>query len=279
MAATQRSLGLLDLASTPTRSPGRGRPSEGDRELVEAVRSGDGAAFSMLYRTHCRAVLQVVRAHVHEREAAADLVQEAFVRALERLPTLRQAEKFRPWLLAIARHAAIDRRRTRWRERGFDEADGDEMASTSPSPDQQAELAELVALVNGCLADLMPRDATALVMVTHLDSAPADVAAVLGVTPGAAKVIVHRARRRLRDALTLQLLAGHKTTPCASLGALLDLGDLVGAGRHVRTCQCCVKAAAGDLELSTWSPPSTSDQALVKSSISVMARSFPPRAL
>lgn len=249
MAVIQGDLRPLHPATKPKNPRGRDRLPAGDPELVEAVRAGDGAAFSILYRNHRPAVLQVVRSYVHERETAADLAQEAFVRPFERLPTLRQAERFRPWLLAIARHAAIDRVRTRWGERGLDGRGGDELASTSPGPDQEAELAELTNLVRGCLAGLPSRDATVLIMVTHLGAAPADVASVLGVTPGAAKVIVHRARRRLRDSLTLQLMAKRTTEPCAGLGALLGNGNMTGANRHVQTCQLCVEVTRRELGL------------------------------
>src|SRR3954469_18416186 len=93
--------------------PRGGHTAERDAELVGRVRQGDQHAFSELYRAHARAVHTAVRDNVHDADAAADVVQEAFTRALARLDTLREPDRFRPWLLQIARHAAVDHRRHR----------------------------------------------------------------------------------------------------------------------------------------------------------------------
>src|SRR4051794_26114267 len=77
------------------------RPARHDAELVERVRNGDATAFTELYRAHARAVHTAVRDNVHDADAAADVVQEAFTRALARLDTLREPDRFRPWLLSI----------------------------------------------------------------------------------------------------------------------------------------------------------------------------------
>lgn len=231
---------------------GRDGPAYSDRAVVERVRDGDLPAFSELYRAHAGAARTVARAHVRDAEAAADVVQEAFARALEQLPTLRQPERFRPWLLAIVRHVAIDRARSQGRLRTLDD-DGDEPVSPEPGPAQQAELSELVGLLERCIRGLAPRDATAAAMVTHLGCSSAEVGVELGVSSGTAKVIVHRARRRLRGALTLQLLAGHRASACAELVDLWKLDDAVGVTRHVRTCQHCVGAAGRELVSTSWS--------------------------
>ena len=71
------------------------------------------------------------------------------------------------------------------------------------------------------MAGLSPRDAAAVTMVTQLGFAPGQVAAALGVTPGAAKVIVHRARRRLRNALALQLMVQQPGLACEEFQKLV----------------------------------------------------------
>ena len=62
-----------------------------DRILVEAVLAGDMGAFATLYRAHVRAVTAAVRDNVHDPESIADVIQEVFLRALERLGTLRDS--------------------------------------------------------------------------------------------------------------------------------------------------------------------------------------------
>jgi RNA polymerase sigma-70 factor (ECF subfamily) len=126
-------------------------------------------------------------------------------------------------------------------------------------PDALAELAELSQLVNGLVAGLSRRDATALALVTNLGFSPAEVASALGVSPGAAKVIVHRARRRLQDALTLELMVRRRGAGCDAFAALFDTGATREAGRHVRQCTACATAVSGDVEL--FAAPASTAQA------------------
>ena len=226
------------------------RPRGGvdDRALVGAVLAGDMDAFAALYRAHARPVAAAIRDNVRDAETVADLVQDVFVKALERLATLRDPDLFGPWLMSIARHAGVDQRRAR--ARGPVIVDHEvEPASASPGPDTVAELEELAELVRTCVAGLPPRDATALTLVTQLGFGPADIAQSLGVSPGTAKVILHRARHRLRDALALELLVRRRAGGCRAFDALYDAGDVVGAARHLRSCEPCAALAASEVSL------------------------------
>ena len=78
--------------------------------LVRAARSGDRVAFGALYEQYGRLVHGILLAYVPYHEAE-DLMQDVFVKALERLPELREAAAFRAWLLAIARRIATDHQR------------------------------------------------------------------------------------------------------------------------------------------------------------------------
>jgi RNA polymerase sigma factor (sigma-70 family) len=193
---------------------GRQTLDRSDAELVAAVRGGDSQAFAALYRDHVDAVRRVAYHLVGDADRTADAVQDTFARALQHLDDLREPDRFRPWVLAIARHAATDQLRARKRVTGLDDRAEEVLAAGGPGPESVAELRELADQVQGCVAGLSKRDATALTMVTQLGFSPAQVADALGVTPGAAKVIVHRARRRLRDALALQLMVQQPSITC-----------------------------------------------------------------
>ena len=80
--------------------------------LVRAARGGDRVAFGALYQEYGRLVHGVLLAYVPYSDAE-DLMQDVFLKALERLPELREPAAFRGWLLAIARRAATDHRRNR----------------------------------------------------------------------------------------------------------------------------------------------------------------------
>ncbi len=87
-----------------------------DAALVAAVRCGDAAAADALVRRHWRAAWAVALAQLGDRDDAEDVVQDAFVRALERIEDCRKPDRFVYWLLQIVRnhaHNARDRRRVR----------------------------------------------------------------------------------------------------------------------------------------------------------------------
>lgn len=227
--------------------------SEEDRVLVECVRRGDDNAFASLYIAHRGAVQAVARGILRDDDTVADVVQETFVRALENLTKLMYPTRFRAWLLGIARHVALDAC-ARHRSSAFDQQAAEALPDRSPQPDIQAESAELIRLVGTCVLGLSRRDATAISLVSHLGFSPAELATALNVTPGAAKVIVHRARRRLRDALALELLVRHRGTGCETLEELLDGDEVVAAARHLKGCPACERAAADEVRLYDSSP-------------------------
>src|SRR5262245_4580958 len=82
-------------------------------ELAAAARAGDRAAFAALHERYGRMVHAILLARV-PAPAAADLVQDVFVAALERIGELREVAAFGGWLAQIARHRAIDHLRSRW---------------------------------------------------------------------------------------------------------------------------------------------------------------------
>lgn len=211
-----------------------------------AVRGGDVGAFDKLYRAHVGAVRVVARSHVRDQDAVADIVQDTFTRALQHLDALRETERFRPWLLSIARHASVDHLRAGARVVALDSEQADALVSTDAAPDDVAELNELARQVQGCVTGLSQRDATVVAMVTHLGFTPTQVSAALGVTPGAAKVMAHRARRRLRSALMLELLVQQPRLGCDEFRSLRET-EPGAASRHLNDCETCIASAGAEL--------------------------------
>ena len=85
----------------------------------------------------------------------------------------------------------------------------------------------------------------AVSMVTYLGFGPAEVAAALDISPGAAKVAVHRARRRLRAAISLEVLREQPALACAVMRPLL--ADPVESERHLESCEGCLGAASDEV--------------------------------
>src|SRR5262245_54826 len=92
-------------ATSRSRSNLRALPSEGrvgDAELVERALGGDGSAAESIFHRHVDAVAGLSLRLLRNRADMEDVVQETFLIALERLPTLRDVGALRPWLLRIA---------------------------------------------------------------------------------------------------------------------------------------------------------------------------------
>src|SRR5437879_654979 len=91
---------------------------EGVRELVEASRLGDEAAFARLVTLFRAEVLQLARRVLRDGDEAEDAAQEAFTTAFRRLGDLREPERFPAWLGALATNAARKQAARRAMERG-----------------------------------------------------------------------------------------------------------------------------------------------------------------
>jgi RNA polymerase sigma factor (sigma-70 family) len=100
-----------------------------DAPLVAAARAGDRAAFGALYRRHARLVQAVLLARVAP-DHVADLVQDVFVIAMDRLKELRDDGAFVAWLATIARRRAADWRRRRRDTTELDESVPDTASAT-----------------------------------------------------------------------------------------------------------------------------------------------------
>lgn len=220
----------------------------GDAALVAMARAGDTEGFTILYRRHFVAVHRVVAQGVHNGEDRNDVVQEVFTRALERLVQLRNDDQFRPWLLTIARNTVIDLQRVGRRSPARQTLD-DVYATTELSAIELAELAEVAEVVHGCVSRLSTRDAAVVTMVTVHGFSTGDVARAVGVNEATARVILHRARRRLRDALVLQALVRGSIRGCSRLDGLVTGDESAGFERHARSCSECLEIVRNDLRL------------------------------
>lgn len=159
--------------------------------LVASARRGDRGAFAELYRRFSRAVHGVVLARVRYAEAS-DLVQDVFAVALERLPQLAEPAAFPGWLLAIARHRAIDHVRGR---RPTDELP--ELADEGITAPRSAEVARVLTALRA-----LPEayQETMILRLVEGLSGP-EIAEQTGLSPGSVRVNLHRGMKLLRERL------------------------------------------------------------------------------
>ena len=93
----------------------RPRSEPTDASQLERARRGEVDAFTELVRAHHPAVRVFLASHLRDQGAIDDLVQDVFLRAFDRLGTLRDGAAFRAWLLGIARNRALEHLRERLR--------------------------------------------------------------------------------------------------------------------------------------------------------------------
>ena len=170
-------------------------------DLVHRAVAGERLAFDeMVHRTHSDAYGLALRL-TSDEEDARDVVQDAYLRAYRSLDRFRGDAKFSTWLYRIVANCAsttVGRRRRHRHEELPDEAhvadvrlDGD--------PAVQASVGDLRAQLDEAIHDLPPRLRSVVVLRDVYDLPHDAIAEELGISVSAAKVRLHRARRRLRE--------------------------------------------------------------------------------
>ncbi|MEX1009106.1 MAG: sigma-70 family RNA polymerase sigma factor [Acidimicrobiia bacterium] len=181
-------------------------PRERDEldRLVVAAREGDRPAFDELVRrTYVDTYTLALRLTAHE-EDARDVVQEAYLRAWKGLPRFRGDAQFSTWMYRITANAAytLVKRRHRHRTEALDAMVEEPIELRSDAqPEGAAESAALLVRLSGALQELPPKLRVLVVLKDVYGLSHEEVAVELGISVPAAKVRLHRGRRRLRDLL------------------------------------------------------------------------------
>jgi RNA polymerase sigma factor (sigma-70 family) len=203
-----------------------------DRRLVTLVRSGYETAFEEIVRRYGRPLGRYAAAIVGNR--AEDVTQDAFTRALLALRRDDAEIELRPWLYRIVRNTALNDLRDR---PPTQEELTETLESGSPSAAEDAERHEEVSELMRRLQALPEAQRAAIVMRELEGLSHEEIAAALGMSGGAARQAIYRARRALRDGLGLLL-------PLPLLKALLA-GGAAATGAEVATGAAGVGSAAG----------------------------------
>jgi RNA polymerase sigma-70 factor, ECF subfamily len=190
-------------------------PDIPDDALVERARGGDRVALGMLVRRHQRALFALCLRYVGDADEAQDLVQRTFVRAMTKLPELREVGAFRGWLLRIGAHLALNHIRDHARFVSDDaEAAGgavDQAHRTEARVEDWLEAAETGAVLRDAIKALPTKQRMTLELRVYEELSFRDIAAALGTSEGAAKVNFHYAVRKLRVLLAPGDDATHKS--------------------------------------------------------------------
>jgi RNA polymerase sigma factor (sigma-70 family) len=169
-----------------------------DRDLLESFVAGrDGAAFAALLDRHGAMVLSVCRGVLGDDHAAEDAFQATFFILSRKADSIRQA-CVGGWLCQVARRVAL---RARARMAGRTQLETRPRTMSSPEPWLDLSLRELRAVVQHEVGLLPERYRTAVVLCDLEGKTQEEAARLLGMTSGAVKGRLERARRRLRGRL------------------------------------------------------------------------------
>ena len=184
-----------------------------DAIAVERTLAGDRDAFRVLVERHSHNVFRLAYRMTGNQHDAEEVVQEAFLRAYQKLSQFAERANFGTWVYRIAANYAIDRMRARRSEdaqrelpgRGVDEGvELDPMSivpDAAPSPERLAQSGELAEHMRRALNALTPAERTAFVMRHWGGSGIEEIAAALKSSTSAAKNTVFRSVQKLRQAL------------------------------------------------------------------------------
>ena len=189
-------------------------------EVVRRAQRKDAAAFAQLIARHERAALAVAFGVLCDATAAGDVVQEAFVRAWERLADLKEPARFGPWLCGIVRNMGIDALRRSRNEPtaasaaparrdarvGRDGPGGGPVGHGGngycPDPSEDLTRRERDQAVAAALDTLDDVSRSAVVLRYYDGMSSKQIGDLLGLAPAAVDMRLTRARRQLKEKLS-----------------------------------------------------------------------------
>ncbi len=180
---------------------------ESDAALALRAAAGDDLAFGALMRRHKTNLYSFVRRYVGERDAALDIVQEAFVAAWKAIGRYDVERSFGVWLRAIALNKCRDRgrraavRRLVFGEKDLESAEAQSQADTGLTAEAALQATQRLQVLSRAIARL-PEKLKAPLILTQLEGlSQQEVAAQLGVSVKTVETRVYRAKQRLSDNL------------------------------------------------------------------------------
>ena len=221
-----------------------------DAQLVSAYLDGDRTALASIYDKYAAGLYDTAAAMLSDRHDAADMVQDVFCIAAERLNQLRDPDRLKPWLYAVLRNEVYRRTKKRKRATPTDfqaETTPDVVAAFDPNADgAAASYDELADLVRSAAAGLDERDRLVLELSVRQGLTGTDLADALGVTPEQSYTLVHRMRDRIEKSLGAFTVAKMGSKECSELATIIsgwngEFSILIRkrVARHIDDCSIC----------------------------------------
>jgi RNA polymerase sigma factor (sigma-70 family) len=215
-----------------------------DPEVVAAIVAGDPAGLAEAYDRYAMPLYSYCRSMLREPADAADAVQDTFLVATAKVRDLRDPEKLRSWLYAVARNECFRRLRAGKALSALEEAA--DMPSQTAEIGAATERAELQELVRAAIDGLNPGERDVIELSLRHELQGDDLADALGVSRNHAHALLSRARSQLERSLGALIVARTGRAACADLDSMLAGWDgqmtvpmRKRVSRHIERCEVC----------------------------------------
>jgi RNA polymerase sigma factor (sigma-70 family) len=225
-----------------------------DSEMVAAIVAGDPEGLAEAYDRYASPLYTYCRSLLRESADAADAVQDTFVIAASRLAGLRDQNRLRPWLYAVARNECHRRLRARTVQVTTPLDEMPDVTDSSADVSGEAERDELRTLLRSAVRGLNSGEHDLIELQLRQGLDVAEIAAVLGVSRNHAHALLSRARDQLEISLGALLVARSGRKDCAALNTMLadwdgQLNVLMRKriNRHIESCPACAERKKREL--------------------------------
>jgi RNA polymerase sigma factor (sigma-70 family) len=214
-----------------------------DSEIVASIVAGDPDGLAVAYDRYSGPLFGYCQSLLREPEDAADAVQDTFVIAASKLGRLRDPERLRAWLFAVARNECLHRLKSRKDTPPLD--DLPEQPDESVDVGAEAERAQARELIRAAVGGLNDGERDVVNQFWHGLEVP-EVAMVLGVSRNHVHSLFSRARDQLEASVAVLLVGRMGRQDCAALDQLLHDWDgrltatlRKRVHRHIDRCAVC----------------------------------------
>jgi RNA polymerase sigma-70 factor (ECF subfamily) len=173
-------------------------------EWIRRAKKGDINSYQKLYNLFARKVLNFIHRMVNSTEEAEDLTQETFIAVYQKLGSLKDNDRFEPWLFRIARNFVYQSYRGRQPavvSTDIIDEDGQPMtqlADVRKNPDEEFQSRELDEVVTKVIADLPEKYREVFVLSAVRRFSYQQIAEIIGRSLPSVKTDIHRARLEVR---------------------------------------------------------------------------------
>jgi len=169
-----------------------------DEELMIRIQGEEPRLLAILFERHHRRIFNYFLRMTGKHDAAEDLASEVFIRVLKYRQSYRQDARFTTWLYQVARNLFLDHVERQRPEDSLDDI-STPLRAEQTQPDAALQALQESHLIKEALARLPDRKREVLVLSRYQDMKYDDIATVMGCSPAAVKILVHRSLKELKE--------------------------------------------------------------------------------